>query len=135
MHPWITAATGIRPLLSQVNLELLLGTLDLPLMILALHRTDEVESPLRLFHVDIAAKQPPQMSKLADAAIHLERAHERDHPDDEYRVQIQISELNALNAALAVIKFKQIRGFYFEEEALNSLVLEVGDLKTANEVL
>jgi uncharacterized protein DUF6791/ThiF family protein len=58
-----------------------------------------------------------------------------DHPDDEYRVQIQISELNALNAALAVIKFKQIRGFYFEEEPLNSLVLEVGDVKTANENL
>jgi hypothetical protein len=65
----------------------------------------------------------------------MELAELADHPDDEYRVQIQISELNALNAALAVIKFKQIRGFYFEEEALNSLVLEVGDLKTANEVL
>ena len=58
-----------------------------------------------------------------------------DHPDDEYRVHIQISELNALNAALAVIKFKQIRGFYFEEEPLNSLVLEVGDIKTVNEAL
>lgn len=58
-----------------------------------------------------------------------------DHPDDEYRVQIQIAELNALNAALAVVKFKQVRGFYFDEESLNSLVIEVGDLKTANEVL
>ncbi len=65
----------------------------------------------------------------------MELAELVDHRDDEYRVQIQISELNALNAALAVIRFKQIRGFYFEEEALNSLVLEVGDLKTANEVL
>jgi len=58
-----------------------------------------------------------------------------DHPDDEYRVHIQISELNALNAALAVIKFKQLRGFYFEEDPLNSLVLDVGDIKTTNEVL
>jgi ThiF family len=58
-----------------------------------------------------------------------------DDPDDEYRIQIQISELNALNAALAVIKYKQLRGFYFEEEPLNSLVIEVGDLKTANENL
>ncbi len=65
----------------------------------------------------------------------MELAELVDHRDDEYRVQIQISELNALNAALAVIRFKQIRGFYFEEEALNSLVLEVGDLKTGNEVL
>jgi hypothetical protein len=58
-----------------------------------------------------------------------------DHPDDEYRVQIQIAELNALNAALAVVKFKQVRGFYFDEESLNSLVIEVGDVKTANETL
>ena len=65
----------------------------------------------------------------------MELADIADHPDDEYRVQIQISELNALNAALAVIKFKQIRGFYFEEQPLNSLVLEVGDIKTANEAL
>jgi uncharacterized protein DUF6791/ThiF family protein len=65
----------------------------------------------------------------------MELAELADHPDDEYRVQIQISELNALNAALAVIKFKQIRGFYFEEEPLTSLVLEVGDMKTVNEPL
>jgi len=65
----------------------------------------------------------------------MELAEIADHPDDEYRVQIQISELNALNAALAVIKFKQIRGFYFEEQPLNSLILEVGDVKTANEAL
>jgi len=58
-----------------------------------------------------------------------------DNPDDEYRVHIQTSELNALNAALAVTKYKQLRGFYFEEESLNSLILEVGDLKTANEAL
>lgn len=65
----------------------------------------------------------------------MELAELADHPDDEYRVQIQIGELNALNAALAVIKFKQVRGFYFQEEPLNSLVLEVGDIKTVNEAL
>lgn len=63
----------------------------------------------------------------------MDLAELADHPDDEYRVHIQIGELNALNAALAVIKFKQIRGFYFQEDPLNSLVLEVGDVKTANE--
>lgn len=36
-------------------------------------------------------------------------------PANEYNVQIQISELNALNAALAVIMYKQRRGFYFRE--------------------
>jgi len=63
----------------------------------------------------------------------MDLAELADHPDDEYRVHIQIGELNALNAALAVIKFKQTRGFYYQEEPLNSLVLEVGDVKTANE--
>ena len=46
---------------------------------------------------------------------------------------IQISELNALNACLAVIRFKQLRGFYFEEVPYYHLVMEVGDLKTAGE--
>lgn len=32
-----------------------------------------------------------------------------------YRVFVQIAELNALNAALAVIKYKQFRGFYADE--------------------
>ena len=52
-----------------------------------------------------------------------------DTPDDQYRTNIQISELNALNACLAVIRFKQIRGFYFEEIPYYHLLLEVGDLK------
>ena len=51
-----------------------------------------------------------------------------DAPDDEYRTNIQISELHALNACLAVIRFKQIRGFYFEEIPYYHLLLEVGDL-------
>ena len=42
---------------------------------------------------------------------------------------IQISEINALNACLAVIKFKQLRGFYFEEIPYYHLLLELGDLK------
>jgi hypothetical protein len=39
-------------------------------------------------------------------------APEVDPADDIYKSNIQIAELNALNAALAVIRFKQIRGFY-----------------------
>jgi len=38
-----------------------------------------------------------------------------DNPDNLYKTNIQISELNAFNACLAVIKYKQLRGFYFEE--------------------
>ncbi len=56
-------------------------------------------------------------------------------PADEYRVHIQTAELNALNAALAVIKFKQVRGFYQDKDALNSLVMQVGNIKTFHEAL
>ena len=58
-----------------------------------------------------------------------------DDPADEYRIHIQTAELNALNAALAVIKFKQIRGFYVDKDALNSLVLQVSNIKTLHEAL
>lgn len=56
-----------------------------------------------------------------------------DKSDDLYKTNIQISELNALNACLAVIKFKQLRGFYFEESPYYHLLLEVGDLKIVGE--
>ena len=52
-----------------------------------------------------------------------------DSADDLYRTNIQIGELNALNACLAVIKFKQLRGFYFEEFLYYHLLFEVADLK------
>jgi hypothetical protein len=35
--------------------------------------------------------------------------------DDEYDADIQIADLNALNAALAVIKWKKLCGFYHDE--------------------
>ena len=56
-----------------------------------------------------------------------------DDPNDIYRTNIQISELNALNACLAVVRFKQVRGFYFEDDPYHHLVMGVGDLKTAGE--
>ena len=56
-----------------------------------------------------------------------------DDPDDIYRTNIQISELNALNACLAVVRFKQLRGFYFEDAPYHHLVMDVSDLKTAGE--
>jgi hypothetical protein len=52
---------------------------------------------------------------------------------DLYRTNIQIAELNALNACLAVIKFKQIRGFYCEELPHYHLLFEVQDFGIANE--
>ena len=56
-----------------------------------------------------------------------------DRPDDVYRANIQIAELNALNACLAVIRFKQLRGFYFEEAPLYNLLFGIGDMKICSE--
>jgi len=39
-----------------------------------------------------------------------------DEGGDEYRTNIQLADLNALNAALAVIKWKKQRGFYLDLE-------------------
>lgn len=58
-----------------------------------------------------------------------------DEPENLYRTNIQISELNALNACLAVIRFKQLRGFYFEELPYYQLLLEIGDLKIVGGML
>ena len=62
-----------------------------------------------------------QLASLADAS------------EDLYRVAIQIGELNALNACLAVVRFKQIRGFYAEELSLYHLLFGIGDLKITGE--
>ena len=45
-------------------------------------------------------------------------ASEAEDPDNIYKSNIQISELNAFNACLAVMQFKQIRGFYCSEDAV-----------------
>ena len=47
-----------------------------------------------------AAVRDKQLAPLSDDA------------DDIYRKNVQIAELNALNACYAVIRFKQLRGFY-----------------------
>lgn len=71
--------------------------------------------------------------ETAEALREKGLAEMSDLPDDIYRTNIQIGEINALNACLAVIRFKQLRGFYFEEEPYYHLLLEVGDLKVVGE--
>ena len=56
-----------------------------------------------------------------------------DAPDDLYRTNIQIGELNALNACLAVIRFKQLRGFYSAELPYYHLLFDIGDFKIVGE--
>lgn len=53
---------------------------------------------------------------------------ETDPPDDVYKSNIQIAELNALNAALAVLRFKQIRGFYAGPAPLDQLLMTLDNL-------
>jgi hypothetical protein len=53
-----------------------------------------------------------------------------DAEDDIYRSNIQIAELNAMNAALAITRFKQIRGFYLEGQAHTNLLLDITDFQT-----
>lgn len=52
-----------------------------------------------------------------------------DDAEDIYKSNIQIGELNALNAVLAVIKFKQLRGFYGDETPAYHLLFEIGTIK------
>jgi len=54
-------------------------------------------------------------------------------PDDLYRTNIQTAELNALNAAFAVIRFKQLRGFYLEEAPYYHAVFYSHDYRTIGE--
>jgi molybdopterin/thiamine biosynthesis adenylyltransferase len=60
-------------------------------------------------------------------------ADEADDPNDIYRTNIQIGELNALNACLAITKFKQLRGFYAESETPFHFLFDIADLKTAGQ--
>ena len=59
----------------------------------------------------------------------MKLADEADDPNDIYRTNVQIGELNALNACLAVIKFKQLRGFYHEADSPLHLLFDLSDLK------
>jgi molybdopterin/thiamine biosynthesis adenylyltransferase len=55
-----------------------------------------------------------------------------DNPDNVYKTNIQIGELNALNACLAVIRYKQLRGFYMESMDDNyEILFNISDMTMA----
>jgi hypothetical protein len=60
-------------------------------------------------------------------------AEMNDAPADLYRSNIQIGELNALNACLALIRYKQTRGFYHDAESLKHTLFGVGDMHIVGE--
>jgi len=55
-----------------------------------------------------------------------------DSEDDIYRDNVQIAELNALNASMAVIKFKQLRGFYVSDVPDHHLAFDITDLRVVS---
>lgn len=62
-----------------------------------------------------------QVAVVTSTPQHRDRARARIPIDDaatanEYTQNIQIADLNALNATLAVIKWKKLRGFYLDLE-------------------
>lgn len=56
-----------------------------------------------------------------------------DEPDNLYRANIQIAELDALNAAMAIIKYKHRVGFYRDATPVNHNIFNIAELKTYEE--
>jgi|TARA_R110000782_G_scaffold80846_3_gene159791 hypothetical protein len=56
-----------------------------------------------------------------------------DIPDDVYKNNIQISELNALNACLAIVKYKQLRGFYVDDNSYYHTLFNIDGLNCVGE--
>jgi hypothetical protein len=55
------------------------------------------------------------------------------NPDADYAQNIQIADLNALNAALAVIKWKKLLGFYLDIEKEHNSIYQIDGNKLINE--
>ena len=73
-------------------------------------------------------------SATGDKNDHLPlRIFSEDSDNNEYATNIQIAELNALNAILAVLKWKKIRGFYVDLENEHHCSYSVSVSKIFNE--
>lgn len=53
-----------------------------------------------------------------------------DTKDDIYKTNIQIAELNAMNACLAVMLYKKRLGFFADSDPLYNLLFEIGDMRS-----
>lgn len=69
----------------------------------------------------------------AAAMRDMRLAEVADDPDDVYRNNVQISELNAMNAAFAVMRYKQLRGFYNDDNAAYHMLMEFGTMRVFQE--
>lgn len=73
---------------------------------------------------------PPEK---AESLLKLGLAELNDRPENLYQTNIQISELNALNASLAMIRYKQIKGFYHEDIANLHFLFGIDDIRITGE--
>jgi hypothetical protein len=72
-------------------------------------------------------------NELAKETIAKRWAPMQDNDDDIYKTNIQIAELNSLNACLAVIRYKQIRGFYLDDNGFENMLLSISDFHLVGE--
>jgi hypothetical protein len=73
-------------------------------------------------------------SGTADKNDHLsQRIFGEDNDQNDYTTNIQIADLNALNAVLAVIKWKKLSGFYVDLEEEHHSSYSIGVSKIFNE--
>ena len=88
-------------------------------------------------------KEKDCLDGLLRTTLFTEQTHDRAKevvPFDEageagaYRVFVQIAELNALNAAIAVIKYKQFRGFYADDARYFNSLLSIGSSNWVGEI-
>jgi hypothetical protein len=59
----------------------------------------------------------------------------QDAPENIYRSNIQISELNAMNASLAMMRYKQVRLFFAEDDPYYHLIQDVRDQQPVKKYL
>ena len=83
---------------------------------------EEKEGENSWWTVELAERRTRQIRDMGLAEL-------ADHPDDVYRAQVQISELNAMNACLAVMRYKQVRGFYLEKQTPFHMLFDITELK------
>lgn len=87
-------------------------------------KMDSISGMIRTTYCSNDSEQ--KISVRKSAPIH-------DDPDDIYRNNIQISELNALNACLAVIRYKQLKGFYIDDNHFHNMLLSISDFHLVGE--
>lgn len=73
-------------------------------------------------------------SAVKDTILEKINFSEDDLPENDYSTNIQIAELNAMNAALAVIRWKKLYGFYRDSAKAHSYGYSIAANEMVNEV-